>query len=399
MALLNHAVATSVATTETPSSTFPNSSSISTTNSTSLYSSPISVTNKHANHQHVTTFGPMSPLHHIEAAYSQKDIVMQLRQLAQDPHQQIHLINNTDSLKLLCETLLIDSNSRSSIDIAILSLHTLQLLAVNPNYRDTLKAVPHLLPYLDSLCLSTNQRIQMVAKQLKETLNSKIPFNKFQQYQPRPLHKIEFTIINLNNEKDRDEIQTIGIKIPGVISVTVNMSTRLVTFYTTRDNVQKALAQSLRTNGFQVQTDEEKDFDDVCSTYSGYSNVIDKSKDRAQLSSLLYDRNNKNIPYRTPSGSIIPERHQHPHANNSNNNNITGDIEINVSSSNNDNGPSYPDPHGPSRNMNGITQYRPQQHVQSIAERLRQEQEEKQKDEAQQKQTQTFLNKVISYIW
>ena len=115
-------------------------------------------------------------------------------------------------------------------------------------------------------------------------------------------------IINLNNENDRDEIQTIGIKINGIISVTVNMTSRMVTFYTTRENVKKSLAQSLRTNGFQVQTEEEKEFDDVASMHSGVSNFTDHNK--AQLSSLLHDRN---IGFRRSShpNSIIAERYQY----------------------------------------------------------------------------------------
>lgn len=198
---------TSFSTTESGST---NLSSIPTTNSTSLFSSPISLTNNNRNHQNgyhsppqlspqppphsPTTFGPMSPAHHIESSLSTKDIVIQLRQLSQDPHQQIHLINNTDSLRILSDTLLIDINQRSSIEIAIISLQTLQLLATNPNYRDTLKSIPNLLQRIDSLCVSTQQRIQTIAKHLKETINSKTPLNKFQQYQPRPLHKIEFTV-------------------------------------------------------------------------------------------------------------------------------------------------------------------------------------------------------------
>ena len=201
---------TSVSTTETPST---NLSSIPTTNSSSLFSSPISLTNNnqqqihHQNGYHSpaqlspqppphspTTFGPMSPVNRIESSLSTKDIVIQLRQLSQDPHQQIHLINNTDSLRILSDTLLIDINQRSSIEIAIISLQTLQLLATNPNYRDTLKSIPNLLQRIDSLCVSPQQRIQTIAKNLKETINSKTPLTKFQQYQPRPLHKIEFTV-------------------------------------------------------------------------------------------------------------------------------------------------------------------------------------------------------------
>ena len=202
--------ATSVSTTETPST---NLSSIPTTNSSSLFSSPISLTNNNANQNGYhspaqlspqppphspTTFGPMSPTNHIESSLSTKDIVIQLRQLSQDPHQQIHLINNTDSLRILSDTLLININERSTIEIAIISLQTLQLLATNPNYRDTLKSIPNLIQRVEALCGSTQQRVQTIAKHLKETLNSKTPFKKFQQYQPRPLHKIEFTVSKLS---------------------------------------------------------------------------------------------------------------------------------------------------------------------------------------------------------
>mmetsp|Transcript_26100 Transcript_26100/g.42647 ORF Transcript_26100/g.42647 Transcript_26100/m.42647 type:complete len:380 (-) Transcript_26100:41-1180(-) len=356
------------------------SSSVSVTGSSSLYTSPISLT---AKKQHSTAFGPLSPLHHIESAYTQKDIVMQLRQLAQDPTQQIHLMNNTESLHVLSSTLDMDATSRASTEIAMIALQTFQLLATNPNYRETLKSVPNLVRNIETLCSSSVQKIQIAAHQLQQTMHSKVPFNKFQQYQPRPVHRIEFTIINLNTEKDRDEIQTIGIKISGIISVTVNMSTKLVTFYSSRDNVQGPLAQSLRSNGFQVQTDEEKD-DDVVSTYSGISNVIDKSGDKAQLSSLLHT--DKNIRFRSVSASSLLQKPQ------------ASENDADVSDSDAvSTGPAYPDFHGYSRT--GITKHRPQQFVLSLSERIQQEQKLKEEEEKKQQQTQTFLTKVIKYIW
>ena len=127
-------------------------------------------------------------------------------------------------------------------------------------------------------------------------------------------------IINLNNENDRDEIQTIGIKINGIISVTVNMTSRIVTFYTTRENVKKTLAQSLRSNGFQVQTDEEKDFDDVASMHSGVSNFTDVNNKQAQLASLMHGGDGQ-IRFRAKStNSIIAERYQYEQNENGNGN-------------------------------------------------------------------------------
>ena len=207
---VNPMALSSNATTETSTGPSTTISSLSTTNSSSLYSSPpktpVALTmnnmnNINGNYNHnnngnlsPTTFGPMSPTNNLESSLSQKDIVIQLRQLSQDPHQQIHLINNTESLRILSDTLILNINQRQSIETCIISLQTLQLLAANPNYRDTLKSIPNLLQRIDSLCISTQQRVGSIAKNLKETINSKVPLNKFQQYQPRPLHKIEFTV-------------------------------------------------------------------------------------------------------------------------------------------------------------------------------------------------------------
>lgn len=192
---------TSLSTTETPSMTM--SSGVSTTTS-SMFSSP-SVQNKNGTIKNgylttntfsrttATTFGPLSPRHNLESSLTAKDIVLQLRQLAQDPHQQIHLIDNTESLRILSDSLL-DTTTRSSTETCIFSLQTLQLLASNPNYRDTLKSIPNLNARIDALCLSAQQRLQINAKNLKTTLHSNTPLNKLQQWQPRPLHKIEFQV-------------------------------------------------------------------------------------------------------------------------------------------------------------------------------------------------------------
>ncbi len=106
-----------------------------------------------------------------------------------DPHQQIHLINNIDSLRILFDTLL-ETTTRSSIETCIISLQTLRVLAINPNCRHILQSVPQLLERIRNLCkLSSQQRVQTI-------INSNISSNKFQQYHPNPLHKIEFTVYN-----------------------------------------------------------------------------------------------------------------------------------------------------------------------------------------------------------
>ena len=186
---------TSITTTGTTSTAL---TSLSTTTSTSLLSTPLKTLSNNNNapiQMHNTgNYLFMSPtINHIESSLSPKDIVIQLRQLSQDPHQQIHLINNTDSLRILSDTLY-ETTQRSSIETAVISLQTLQLLAANPNYRSTLKSIPNLLQRINALCHSKHQRLQVLAKNLEETITSRIPLNKFQQYQPRKLHKIEFTV-------------------------------------------------------------------------------------------------------------------------------------------------------------------------------------------------------------
>eukprot|EP01084_Bolivina_argentea_P218949 371445_1 len=378
MALSNNAVPvianSTVPTTETPST---GHSSISTTNSSSLFSSPMPSSHyahSQLNHTHGTSFGVISPIRPVESSLSPKDIVIQLRQLSQDPHQQIHLMNNTESLRILSDSLLLETTTRASTETCIISLQTLQLLASNPNHRDTLKAIPNLSKRIDALCLSSQQRLQIIAKCLKETLNSKISSNMYQQYQPRPLLKMEFTIINLKTEKDRDEIQTIGIKINGIISVTVNMSSRDCIFYATRKDVKSTLVQSLRSNGFQVQTEEEKDeIDDVASIHSGISNFTDVNQNKARLSSLLI--HDTNVPYRPKpysAHSIIQERY---------NDENTDPVDAAVSS-----GPTYFEPQSMPRK--GITKYNPNHKVMSLNERLQYEQKMQEEEDKKQQQTQ-----------
>ena len=47
----------------------------------------------------------------------------------------------------------------------------------------------------------------------------------------------------------------------------------------------------------------------------------------------------------------------------------------------------------------GITKYRPNQGVMSLAQRLELEKKKQIEQEKKQQQTQSFLTKVISYIW
>ena len=167
------------------------------------------------------------------------------------------------------------------------------------------------------------------------------------------------------------------------------MKTKICTFYATKENIQNIVAQSLRSNGFQVQTEEEKDSDDVASMHSGISNFTDHPQNRAQLSSLMHDRN---IPFtkKKSTTSIIQERYD-----------LDNDSQDDVPLANNSlwslGGPSYVEPQTFSKT--GITRYQPRQRVMSLADRLRHEQKLKEEEEKKQQQTKSFLTKVISYIW
>lgn len=371
------AATTSASATDTPSTTL---SAVSTTASSSLFTSPSANGAKSGYHGHLrptaTTFGPLAPRHNLDSSLTTKDIVLHLRQLAQDPHQQIHLIDNTESLCILSDSLL-DTTTLPAIEKCIIALQTLQLLAANPKYRDTLRSVPSLSARVETLCLSAQQRIAVSAKSLRTALHSKSPLLKSQQFQPRPLHKVEFTISNLNTETDRDEIQTIGIKMNHIISVTVNMSSRTATFYATREGLRKSIALRLRSNGFQCHSDGGGDLDDVASVHSGVSNFVD-DQSRAQLSSLqLGPRSSslsKSVSGQRPSNtSIIQERYGDE------NEAKGGDAET--------------------MSKNGITRYRAKHHVESLAQRLQKEQMVREENAKKQQHTQSYLAKIISYVW
>merc|ERR1711933_344486 len=173
---------------------------------------------------------------------------------------------------------------------------------------------------------------------------------------------------------------TTGIKINGIISVTVNMSTRNCVFYATKESVRKTLAQSLRIHGFQVQTEDEKENDDVASVHSGVSSMTDQNK--AQLSSLMHDKNIQFTKTKSlSSNSIIKERYNEKENNT-----------LNIG------GPTYINPHSVS-SQHGITRYKPKQRAMSIAQRLEFEQKLKEDEEKKQEQTQSLLSKFVAYIW
>lgn len=169
------------------------------------------------------------------------------------------------------------------------------------------------------------------------------------------------------NEKDRDVIQTIGIKINGIVSVTANLQTQNVTFYCTRKNVQKQLMSELRMNGFVVTTDAEKELnskypaEDVMSTMSVHtdvSNFTDYKK--GKLSSLQH---------RIQTGAEYP-----------NSNNLMGS-------------------HTHNGFKTGITRYGQDIHAVSLQQRLQIEEDKKKEEEQQRLQNKTFFTKIVGYIW
>merc|ERR1712173_191942 len=188
-----------------------------------------------------------------------------------------------------------------------------------------------------------------------------------------------------------DDIQTEGIKINGITSVTVNMTTKMATFYTTRDNLSRQIALRLRSSGFQVASD----VDDLASVHSGISNFIDH--DKAQLSSLMTDRTDSfrsgRLQRAASKTSIIQERYasnSEDEAESKGDNGASGGI-FSLR------GPSYVEPQ--IMNKSGITKYKPKHHVESLAQRLQHEQMMQEVEEKKEKQTQSFLSKVVSFVW
>lgn len=389
----------SISTTETPSTTI---STVSTTTSSVMTSPSAATKNGTANHGYLTpnnfsrttatTFGPISPHHNLESSLTTKDIVLQLRQYAQNPHQQIHLMNNTEFLRIISDCL-DDTTTHSKTEMCIISLQTLQLLATNPNYRETLKSVPNLNARIETLCSSTQLRLQNPAKNLKTTLHSNTPLNKLQQFQPRPLHKIEFAITNLNTVDNRDRLQTMAVKLNGVVAVTADLNTRMATFWTrdARENLRRQILIKLKGDGFQVQSDPD---DDAVSVHSiGATNFVNRQDD---LISLRMDgddpfgRKKRN----DSKGSIIPERFamndDEDEAESKGDNGASGGI-FSLK------GPSYVEPQ--IMNKSGITKYKDKHHVESLQQRLQREQMMKEMDKKKEQHAQSFINKAISYLW
>ncbi|ETO36790.1 hypothetical protein RFI_00272 [Reticulomyxa filosa] len=95
----------------------------------------------------------MSPSNPVTAPISQKELVIQLRQFAQDPKHQSALIENEECLKTLAEVLLTAVDNET----CVIALQTLQFLASNPKYRLILKEVPKLMSSVEQLKKGENE--------------------------------------------------------------------------------------------------------------------------------------------------------------------------------------------------------------------------------------------------
>lgn len=181
------------------------------------------------------------------------------------------------------------------------------------------------------------------------------------------------------------------------------MTSRTVTFYTTRENLRKQIALKLRANGFQVLAEDPYD-DDIVSVHSGIGNFVDE-QNKPRLETLMIQRSASDHQdslrgvrlHRTHSKtSVIPERYA---SNSEDEAESKGDNGGNGASGGifSLKGPEYVEPQ--IMNKSGITKYKPKHHVESLAQRLQHEQMMQEVNHKKEKQTQGFLNKLVSYVW
>jgi len=198
----------------------------------------------------------------VQPTQSQRQLVLQLRKLAQIPAHCRALVSNSDCLKSLVGTL--ESPDQDTILIALITLIT---ICQTPAYKQRLNQIcPELKQKLRFLKDSPNERLASASNRLWAKLQPKMAplttqnrrVQRKQSVNTRSsqhLQTLTLTVQNLDSTSERNRLSQLVVKFfPHILSVTCDVRFHKATFYCTKTPDATELIKFLREKKFQVDT-------------------------------------------------------------------------------------------------------------------------------------------------
>jgi len=199
----------------------------------------------------------------------QKELVMELRKLAQHPNHQAALMENDQCLTSLQQYLI----TSQDIDILLITIEILHICAQTPKNRPKLGAVPNLSDTL--YVLSTENQDPKVRTKASE-LHSEISLeddldldgsleleeadtasrvsqvSQNSRYTTKQLYRVHLIVVNVKTAEQRDKFFTDAVRNPRVVSATMDSQLRNATLYTTHRDIKDELIKHLTRKGYEI---------------------------------------------------------------------------------------------------------------------------------------------------
>ncbi|MES1916888.1 MAG: hypothetical protein MHM6MM_008665 [Cercozoa sp. M6MM] len=164
----------------------------------------------------------------------QKAVVLQLRTLASDPENQEYIVR-----EMGCMSGLVNFLGSDHDEIALPAMQAIHFLASHPGNRDSLANFEGLLDKLQRLTQHSNENVVHFARQTIEKLDlsasTTASSKATQSFTRKSLITLQFRVSNLSTPIQRQVAERVVLQVRGVVSVTVDLLSKKLTVYTTRD--------------------------------------------------------------------------------------------------------------------------------------------------------------------
>lgn len=199
----------------------------------------------------------------------QKELVLQLRELARHPSHQAALMENDACLASLQQYL-----GCPEVDIVLITIEILHICAQDPRNRPRLEAVNNMIEMLDML--STEHQDPKVRAKASELLSEISPLDEDlsdnledvetasrisnasqnSRFVTKQLYMVHLRIGNVRSAKQRDKFYIDAVKHDRVLSATFDSRLRNATLYTTQANNKEELIKHLTRKGYDILSND-----------------------------------------------------------------------------------------------------------------------------------------------
>lgn len=201
----------------------------------------------------------------------QKELVTELRKLAQHPNHQSALMENKACLTSLQQYL----NTSQDMDILLITIDILHICAQTPKNRPKLAAVSNLSDTL--YVLSTENQypnVRTKASELHaeicpeddleldgsldleeaETASRISQVSQNSRYTTKQLYRVNLRVANVKTAEQRDKFSTDAVKHDRVVSATMDSQLQNATLYTTKRDIEDELIKHLMRKGYEIMS-------------------------------------------------------------------------------------------------------------------------------------------------